>query len=304
VPLAIQPVDSMGLYDRAYYHDDAPLDLRPSWDQRSAVTVLIFVNVAVFLANLLFGRPSISSQGAINNLFILRSEDTGQPWFWWHTLSYAFAHDARSITHILFNMLSLYFLGRPVEQRYGRLEFYRIYLLAAFFGGALWLLRYAILGGEASVLGASGAVLCISMLFVFNYPNATVYLFIFPLPAWVLGVFFVLSNFFMPNGDGIAYDVHLFGIAFAAMYFFLGWNFSWMESPRIAWSRVWRRISGPRLKLHRDRALETEQRDALEADRILAKIHESGKDSLSSKEKRFLERYSQAVRNKKKLDLD
>jgi hypothetical protein len=36
-----------------------------------------------------------------------------------------------------------------------------------------------------------------------------------------------------------------------------------------------------------------------EADRILAKIHESGQDSLSSKEKKFLEKYSRAVRERK-----
>jgi hypothetical protein len=88
------------------------------------------------------------------------------------------------------------------------------------------------------------------------------------------------------------------------MYFFLKWNFAWLESPRNAWSRTWRRITGPRLKVHRDRVVEAERRDADEADRILAKIHESGKDSLTSKEKRFLERYSQTVRNKKKLDSD
>ncbi len=292
----------MGLYDRNYYQRDAGVDLRPSWDQRSAVTIIIFVNVAVFLANLLFGNPSAKYQGAFNEALMLRPTDWYQPWWWWHTLSYAFTHDARVITHILFNMLSLYFLGRPVEQRYGKSEFLRIYLLAAFFCGAVWLLRNALIGGESSVMGASGAVLCMSMLFVFNYPNVTVYLFIFPMPAWVLGVLFVLSNFFMQSGQGIAYDVHLFGIAFATMYFFLGWNFSFLSSPRVSWRQWMRKLTGPRLKVHSEREMEREEKDAAEADRILEKIHKSGKDSLTGREKKFLERFSQAVRNKKRLD--
>jgi membrane associated rhomboid family serine protease len=292
----------MGLHDRYYYQDNAGLDFRPSWDQRSAITVLIFVNVAVFLANLLIGRPTLDFQGTINEAILLHPSDATQPWWWWRTLSYAFAHDATNVFHILFNMLSLYFLGRPVEQRYGRMEFYRIYLFAALFCGVGWLIRQAIFGGQNTVLGASGAVLCISMLFVFNYPNQTVYVYFFPMPAWVLGIFFVLSNFFMSSGEGIAYDIHLFGILFAALYFFLGWNFSWLNDPGPGlrrWIRSWTR---PKLRVHSDIEGRAEARDAAEADRILAKIHESGKDSLTSREKKFMERYSLAVRNKKKLD--
>jgi hypothetical protein len=45
-----------------------------------------------------------------------------------------------------------------------------------------------------------------------------------------------------------------------------------------------------------------EELEAREADRILEKIHASGKDSLTSREKKFLEKYSQSVRNKKRLD--
>lgn len=289
----------MGLQDRHYYQDDSMLDFRPSWDQRSAISVLIFANIAVFIINLVFGRPTTTNQGAVNDLLVLRPTDAVQPWWWWHTLSYAFAHDGRSIGHIFFNMLSLYFLGRPVEQRYGRFEFYRIYLLSALFCGVGWLVLHASRGGESVLLGASGAVLCISMLFVFNYPNATVYLFVFPVPAWLLGVFFVLSNFFVPVGGEIAYDVHLLGIAFAALYFFGRWNFAFLESPGAGWKRLWRRLTGPKLKVHQESGWGSDRRDAEEADRILAKIHEHGKDSLTAKEKRFMERYSQAVRNKK-----
>jgi membrane associated rhomboid family serine protease len=292
----------MGLYDRNYYQEDSGLDLRPSWDQRSAVTVLIFANVAVFLANLIFGNPTLDSQGVINDALMLRTSDLPRPWFWWHALTYAFVHDSRMIGHILFNMLSLYFLGRPVEQRYGRREFYRIFLAAALFGGILWMLRHALFGGNAAVMGASGAVLCISMLFVFNFPNATVYLFIFPMPAWVLGIFFVLSNFFLQSGGQVAYDVHLFGIAFAALYFFLGWNFSFLETPLASARQAWRRWMRPRLKVHSEASMTREAQDAAEADRILEKIHRSGKESLSGREKKFLERYSRTVRDKKQRE--
>ncbi|MBU6238892.1 MAG: rhomboid family intramembrane serine protease [Planctomycetes bacterium] len=294
----------MGLHDRYYYHDNAPLDLRPSFDQRSAVVVLIIINVVIFLANALLGVNKENSQGVVNDLLVLRGSEISQPWWWWHALSYSFAHNRENINHILFNMLSLYFMGRPVEQRYGTREFYRIYLICALFCGALWLIKHAILGGgsESIVLGASGAVLCISMLFILNYPTVTVFLLFIPMPAWVMGVILVLLNFFTLTGEGIAYDVHLAGIGFAFMYFFLRWNFSWLESPAELLGTIRRKVTGPRLKVIRDREFEREQLDAREADRILAKIHESGKDALTSKEKRFMERYSQAMRNKKKAE--
>jgi hypothetical protein len=140
------------------------------------------------------------------------------------------------------------------------------------------------------------------MLFILNYPTVTVFLLFIPMPAWVMGVILVLLNFFTLTGEGIAYDVHLAGIGFAFMYFFLRWNFSWLESPAELLGTIRRKVTGPRLKVIRDREFEREQLDAREADRILAKIHESGKDALTSKEKRFMERYSQAMRDKKKAE--
>ena len=222
----------MGLHDRGYYREDLDVDLRPNWNQRSAVAQLIIINVVFFVANLLFGNPSIESQGTVNEALMLKGGTLWQPWMWWKSLTYAFVHDSSNISHILFNMLSLYFLGRSVEARYGRREFLRIYLLSALFCGVISMIFRGLSSNESvGVMGASGAVLCISMLFVYNYPNATVFFLVFPMPAWVLGIIFVLTNFFARSGPGIAYDVHMLGIIFATMYFFLHWNFSKLQDP-------------------------------------------------------------------------
>jgi hypothetical protein len=142
------------------------------------------------------------------------------------------------------------------------------------------------------------------MLFVYNYPNATVYFIVFPMPAWVLGVIFVLMNFFSSSGPGIAYDVHLLGILFATLYFFLGWSFTKLQDPRQGIESIQRWWKRRKFKLHTldDASLSDQELEANEADRILEKIHASGKDSLTGREKKFLEKYSQSVRNKKRLD--
>jgi membrane associated rhomboid family serine protease len=293
----------MGLQDRGYYQNDQDLDMRPSWNQQSAVSQLIILNVIVFVVNLLFGNVSTTNQGSVNEALALNADTLWKPWTWYKVLTYAFAHSSRDISHIFFNMLSLYFMGRSVEMKYGRKEFLKIYLVAALFCGVLSMVVRSFGPDGRSVLGASGAVLCISMLFVYNFPNATVYFIVFPMPAWVLGVIFVLTNFFSNPGSGVAYDVHLFGILFATMYFFLGWNFSKLQDPMQGVASIQRWWKRRKFKLHTqdDPSLSDEELEAREADRILEKIHASGKDSLTSREKKFMEKYSQSVRNKKRL---
>ena len=294
----------MGIYERNYYREENELDLRPNWDQRSAVSTLIIINVAVFVANMFTRNTFVAdAQGAINDFLMLSSSDVRSPHLWWRVLTYGFCHDAiKSMPwHLLMNMLGLYFLGRSVEERYGRMEFYRIYLISMVICGAIWLLKVFALGTEEHMLGASGAVLCIEMLFVFNFPTSRVYLLVFPVPAWVLGILLVLMNFSSNPSTGIATDVHLTGILCAVAYFFLGLSFRFLGDLKGSWRRWLRRHSGPKLKIHNESASAIAN-DAEEADRILAKIHENGQDSLSSKERKFLEKYSRSVRAKK-LDI-
>jgi membrane associated rhomboid family serine protease len=291
----------MGIYERNYYREEGELNLSPTWSQRSAVSTLIIVNVAVFVANILFSqqRFDFAHQGKVNEFLLLSSSDFFSPVTWWRIVSYGFVHDAVSPMHLIFNMLGLYFLGRSVEDRYGRSEFYRIYFIALFICGFAWLLKQVGLGQDGRLLGASGAVLCIEMLFVFNFPTAKILLFVFPVPAWVLGVLLVLTNMVSHPSTGIAYDVHLVGILCATAYFFLGLNFRFMDNFPLAWRRLVRRLTGPKLKVHSGTENVTGN-DADEADRILAKIHESGQESLTSREKKFLEKYSRSVRAKQK----
>jgi len=291
----------MGINDRSYYREESELNLSPSWNQRSAVSTLIIINVVVFVANILLSQQGFNPgfQGIVNEFLMLSGEDLARPAFWWRTISYGFAHDAAGPVpmHLIFNMLGLYFLGRSVEDRYGRSEFYRIYFIALLICGVSWVLKQYFLNQPGRLLGASGAVLCIEMLFVFNFPTARILLFVFPVPAWVLGIIVVLTSLTTQPSSGVAYDVHLVGIACATAYFFLGLSFRSLDNVFLTWKRIVRRLSGPKLKIHSE---SSNVSDSDEADRILAKIHELGQDALSSKERKFLERYSRNVRAKKK----
>lgn len=288
----------MGIYDRSYYRDGGLPPVAP-WDQRSMVSLLIIVNVAIFVANfLLTNRTS-----AITELMALDPEMMKQPLQWYRVLSYGFAHSSRtpggefSVFHILFNMASLYFLGRSVEDRYGRWEFLRFYLIAVVLGGLYWTLRTW--NGGPSMLGASGAVTAVCMLFVFNFPKAELLLMgVIPMPAWVLGVIIIVGNM-LGGRNGVAYDVHLVGAAFATVYFFGNLNFAFVEDLTSRWRLSWRQKQRG-FKVHRPEAPEAvPSKDEAEADRILDKIHQHGQDSLTAAERKFMETYSRRVRERR-----
>ena len=289
----------MGIYDRNYYRDELPA-LKP-WDYYSMVTNLIIVNVVVMVANF----AMTNRDNAIVNFLSLGSQHLFQPWDWYRFLSYGFAHDPSGPYHLLFNMLTLYFLGQAVEQRYGRWEFLRFYLVTIVIGGLFFCLRKFVLPGPGgSVLGASGGVVGVVMLYVYNYPNAKLLIWgVLPVNAWVVGVITVLANLLgtgeVDPGSGqpiVAYDVHLVGVACATLYFFAGLNFGnlfrWPNLSRLTQRR-------PKLRVHTADDDVPTSRDEIEADRLLEKIYREGQGSLTAKEQQFLERYSRRVREKR-----
>jgi membrane associated rhomboid family serine protease len=57
---------------------------------------------------------------------------------WWRIVSSAFLHDPSNVYHVLFNSIAMLFIGRLVEQLYGRLVLLGAFLITAIGGGLLW----------------------------------------------------------------------------------------------------------------------------------------------------------------------
>lgn len=292
----------MGLHDRGYYRDSYSSRESQGFSLRdqSAVWVLIILNVVVFVLDNFSNRvlPGVHWVGLHLGV---TTETLARPWLWWQFLTAGFCHaplDSRTgVMHIVFNMFALWMFGRPVEERYGRTEFYKIYLLAILISFFVWALINAALGREAAAVGASGAVSTILMLFIFNFPRHTIlFMMIFPMPAWVLGVVVVVSdvlNGLNPNSR-IAWEAHLAGLAFGALYFRMGWNFHWLKLEKLG--RNLR--SGPKLKVHHPDQSFAELQE--QADPILEKIAQQGEASLTAKERKILNEYSRQVRDRRK----
>ncbi|WP_417730076.1 rhomboid family intramembrane serine protease [Rosistilla oblonga] len=282
----------MGLYDRPYYQDEERSHLPPSLASQSFVIVLIVINVAVFFADFIFGGEGFVLRTAME----VTPQTIVKPWLWWQFVTYGFAHG--NMNHILFNMIGLFFFGRIVEQRLGKIEFLRFYLVAIILGGIAWSLRANLTGSLApGVIGASGGVIAVTMLFIFWYPQTEIYLMmVLPVKAWIVGVLMIAGNLFGMGSATTAFDVHLVGIAFASAYYYFHWNLASISPAGLS------KLTRPstRLKLHDpDRQSRQERRDAEEAERILQKIHEHGEGSLTNAERKVLERHSRHLRDRR-----
>jgi membrane associated rhomboid family serine protease len=297
----------MGLYDRDYVRDQ-PRGFFLGGD-RSMVVNLILVNVGLFLVDALFTKHDEFGHGGLSGWMAVNANLFHQPWNAWQLLTCGFAHDPVSPLHVAGNMFMLWLFGRDVETIYGRKEFLWIYLTMIVVAALAWVVSMTLQFRNVEVLqqkhmlGASGAVAGIMILNVIHFPRRVFYFWgVVPLPAWLLATLYVGQDMLGYNsslrgqGEGIAFEAHLAGAAFAFLYHYTGWNFGKIMPGRmrISSNMLKRR---PKLRLH-----EPPQREedlSRQVDRILEKISREGEASLTQAERRTLEEASRRYQQRK-----
>lgn len=111
---------------------------------------IIALCALVFLAEVATGLLSSNTGGAVyQQLAYVPQLTASQPW---RIVTTLFTHS--SVLHILFNMFSLFVLGRQIEPMIGRLRFAGLFLLSGI-GGSVGVLLFL---PDAAVVGASGAI--------------------------------------------------------------------------------------------------------------------------------------------------
>jgi membrane associated rhomboid family serine protease len=169
------------------------------------IWVILGVNIMVFLATLI-------DQNAIFNRFGLVPITFGHnPWT---VFTYMFVHAGWS--HIIFNMITLYFFGTFALALVGETFFLITYFVGGIMGGLLYFALASLSGNSYSVLvGASGAIYALGGLLLVMRPNARVITFPIPIPMplWVAILVGFLLVAFLP---GVAWQAHLGGILFGA----------------------------------------------------------------------------------------
>jgi membrane associated rhomboid family serine protease len=282
----------MGIYDRDYYQEEERRRYGGAgwFAGRSVVVNLVIVNAAIFVADLF-------AEHRISQALALKSDLIERPWLCWQLLTYGFVHSSNDILHILFNMYFLWFFGRSVEGIYGKAEFLRIYLASMAVAGLAWVAFRTAAEGQAALVGASGAIMCLMILFVLHFPKQVILIWgVLPVPAWAIGVFYVVADVLgvERGSDTVAHVAHLGGVVFGFVYYRAGWNLGrWIPSRLSASTFRFR----PRLRVHDP---DEEHIDLnMQVDQILEKISREGESSLTKGERRTLEEASRRYQRRR-----
>lgn len=178
--------------------------------------IIIVINIVVFMLNQL--TPHSTFYTAMVPGLVL------EKMFLWQFLTYMFTHSG--LSHILFNMLGLFFFGVQVERKIGSKEFLLFYLSTGVAAGIFSFIVYILTGMYGVILlGASGAVFAVLLAFAVFFPHANIYLFgIIPIRAPVLVIGYTaieLFNQVFSVQSGVAHLTHLAGFAFGYLYIYL-----------------------------------------------------------------------------------
>lgn len=176
---------------------------------------LLIINVVVFVLGMILNRFSIDL--ALN----YPAYETFKPF---QLVTNIFAHATPK--HLLYNMLTLYFVGPFVEMMLGSKNFIKYYLICGFGAVAVYLLAetYLYAGSpHPSVLGASGAIYGCLIFFLIYFWNKDMSLFLIPIQVkgWMLFLLFFGPNiYFAITGarTGTAHWAHLGGALTGVIY--------------------------------------------------------------------------------------
>ena len=249
----------------------------------------------------------------------------------WYTIgTHLFVHSG--FWTLILNVYLLFVFGPRLEQAWGTRTFRNFYLWCGLGG---WLV-HTLLVRDGTLVGATSAVLGVTMAYALRWPDDEVYLFLtFPIPvrwlvATLVAITLVVGALQSGDGGGIAYLVHAGGLAAA-------WIFWRTSTAGAGFEKLRQRVSSvpdlpdeapravPRsMPRTRERAREVDDIVAqsqqavsqrvvpasspprhaakdrperlTELDRVLDKISQMGIDSLTGDERRILEERSKELR--------
>lgn len=301
------------LYDRQYMRQPA----EPVAKNTSVVMKIFFATIAVFVLQSLLNvfLPGYNGRNYFLNDWFALSGQSFRELKVWTVLSYGFLHSSATssfffipipFAHLIFNMLGLYLIGRPVQAIIGNRNFLFLYFGSILMGAFAYLLiNYHT---AQSAIGASAAISAIVAFFCLAQPNRQMVIIPIPVPIkakWLFWGILVISLFGLrseiAHETNIAHSTHLGGILAGVLFFRFVHNStnsffkSQGQSPAIELPEWFKRKQKIEPKV--TYKVNSSSRDELQAevDRILDKINTSGFGSLTSDEQKSLDKAKDIV---------
>jgi membrane associated rhomboid family serine protease len=139
----------------------------------------------------------------------------------WQLFTYLFLHGG--FMHILVNMFMLWMFGSDLERDWGTRRFLQYYFLCGAGAGVCVVLASLIFGGmDIPTIGASGAIFCLLLAFVFLYPDRIIlFMLIFPIKAkYFVMIMAAIEFMYSLSGSmsGVSHIAHLGGAVVGFLY--------------------------------------------------------------------------------------
>ena len=169
----------------------------------AAISYVAFSNARLMNALILW-PPAVTRGGQVHRL-----------------LSYGLVH--ADFSHLLFNMITLYFFGGTMERLFepyiGAVGFVLFYASALLVSILPTYLRHRHDAGYRS-LGASGAVSAVLFAYILIDPWSLLLVFFVPVPAIIFAVLYVGYTIWAEKrgGDNINHQAHLWGAVYGMLF--------------------------------------------------------------------------------------
>lgn len=184
----------------------------------SITLLLILVTVGISLAA--WNNAGLMSRWIMNPYAVAKQ---GQ---YYRLITSGFLH--ADLSHLLFNMLSLYFFGGAAEQIFatlfpgiGGVVLAVFYLVAIVVSDIPTLIKYKN-DSRYNSLGASGGVSAILFATIMLYPLMSIYFFFIPIPipGFIFAILYLGYSYYASRqgSSGINHDAHLYGALFGLLF--------------------------------------------------------------------------------------
>lgn len=288
-------------------------DLKNRFLAENIVGRFIYINVAVYILfalldvfATLFNIPSPAR--FLKEWLELPSDPVNYIYQPWSLITYMFLHGG--LTHILWNMLALYWFGKIFLSFFSTRHFVGLYLLGGIVGGLFFIAAYNIFpmftstGNHANLVGASAAVLAIVAASAVRVPDYKINLLLIgTVKLSTLAVATVIIDLLLITSDNAGGSFAHLGGAFS------GWAFAYflnkgrdltlyinkaLDYLANMCKNGIKRPRKPKMNIFKgkrtddyDYNVQKKEQDA-EVDKILEKLKKSGYSSLTEEEKKRL----------------
>ncbi|NJL26331.1 MAG: rhomboid family intramembrane serine protease [Calothrix sp. SM1_5_4] len=190
---------------------------------------LVIANVVIWVGAILILQGFVLQGDFVYQYFGLVPARVITDFWVWQIFTYIFLHSGAS--HILFNMLSLWWFGSELESRWGSRFFLSYYFVCGVGAGLIYLIGtviYYLVTGKvidmaAPLVGASGAVFGLLLAYGLLFGERMIYfMMLFPMKAkyftMIIGAVELVTMLDSGPGSRVANLAHLGGLAVGFAY--------------------------------------------------------------------------------------